>query len=669
MCGIAGIYRPGGLERADGAHAAAMARALAHRGPDDEGVWTDAEAGVALAHRRLSILDLSPLGRQPMESGCGRWVISYNGEVYNHADLRRELEARGRTFRGRSDTEALVEAVAEWGVRGALERCNGMFALAAWDRRERVLWLARDRAGEKPLFYGWTGGVFLFGSELKALAAHPAFRGEVDPDALALFLRHKCVPAPRSIYRGIAKLPAGSLLAVRGAGEVRPEPYWDAAEKAEAAARDPFRGGEREALEALDALLRDAVRIRMEADVPLGAFLSGGVDSSLVVALMQAQSARPVRTFTIGFHEARYDEAVHARAVARHLGTDHTELYVSPGDALGVIPRLPEIYDEPFADASQLPTVLLAALARRHVTVALSGDGGDELFGGYDHYRWAHRAWRSMSWLPRPARAGVARALAAVPAAAWDRLLAAGGPARRSGRRTLGERVHQLAEVLPSRGARELFDWLVTDWRDGAAAAVRGASPAADRRDAGPWPRLRDPRERMMFADFARTLADDMLVKVDRATMAVSLEGRMPLLDPRVAELAWRLPVGLKMRGREGKRPLRRLLYRYVPRALVDRPKMGFCAPVDEWLRGPLRDWAEALLDERRLRSEGFLDPAPVRRRWREHLSGERDRRFDLWSVLMFQAWLEAARRPAPSSPDVAPSAHPPVLAEAGAYP
>ncbi|HEX6913391.1 MAG TPA: asparagine synthase C-terminal domain-containing protein, partial [Longimicrobium sp.] len=383
--------------------------------------------------------------------------------------------------------------------------------------------------------------------------------------------------------------------------------------------------------------------------VPLGAFLSGGIYSSLVVALMQAQSGRPVRTFTIGFHEGAYDEAVHARAVARHLGTDHTELYVTPRDALDVIPRLPEVWDEPFADASQIPTLLVAGLARRHVTVALSGDGGDELFGGYEHYRWAHRAWRTMGWIPRPARAALARGLAAVPRAAWDRLLAPGGGARRVGRRTAGERVHQLAQVLPSRGAGELFDWMVTDWRDGAAAAVPGASARVDARGGGPWPALRDPRERMMLRDFAGTLADDMLVKVDRATMAVGLEGRMPLLDPRVAELAWRLPVGMKLRGREGKRALRGVLYRYVPRALVDRPKMGFCTPVDAWLRGPLRDWAEALLDEGRLCQEGFFDPGPVRRRWAEHLAGT-DRRFDLWSVLMFQAWLEHGRRAAPSA-------------------
>ena len=649
MCGIAGIYRPGGLERGDAErHVWAMARALAHRGPDDEGAWADAEAGIALGHRRLSIVDLSPLGHQPMASSCGRWLITYNGEIYNHLDLRLVLETKGRRFRGRSDTEVLAEAVAEWGVRGAVERCNGMFALGAWDRDERVLWLARDRAGEKPLYYGWAGRTFLFGSELKALRAHPAFRGEVDPGALALYLHRRCVPAPHSIYRGVCKLPPGTLVAVRGLGETGPEPYWDPCERFEAATRDPFRGGEAEAVAELDALLRDAVRIRMEADVPLGALLSGGVDSSLVVALMQAQGARPVRTFTIGFGEPRYDEAGHARAVAAHLGTDHTELYVSPADVLDVIPRLPEVYDEPFADASQVPTVLVAALARRHVTVALSGDGGDELFGGYDHYRWAHRAWTAFGWAPGWMRSGAAHALRALPERGWDALLRP--LAGRSGRRTPGQRVHQLAEMLAAPDARALFHWLVSDLRSGAAGVVRGATAKADRTDLDPWPRRGDPRERMMVRDFAAGLPDDMLVKVDRATMAVGLEGRMPLLDPRVAELAWRLPVGMKIRGREGKRVLRRLLYRHVPRSLVDRPKMGFCAPVDEWLRGPLREWAEHLLSERRLREEGVFDLRPVRRRWEEHVTGARDWRFDLWSVLMFQAWHEHARSAALSS-------------------
>ncbi|HEX2211558.1 MAG TPA: asparagine synthase (glutamine-hydrolyzing) [Longimicrobium sp.] len=651
MCGIAGIYRPGGLRRHDAPAATAMTRALAHRGPDDEGVWMDGEAGIALGHRRLSILDLSPLGHQPMASACGRWVVSYNGEIYDHVALRGVLERAGHRFRGRSDTEVLVAAIAAWGVRGAVERCNGMFALAAWDRAERVLWLARDRAGEKPLYCGWAGDAFLFGSEPGALRAHPEFRADVDRDALALYLRRKCVPAPRSIYLGIRKLPPGTVLAVRGRTEAEPVAYWDPASLAEAAARDPFRGSEDDAVAGLDALARDAVRIRMEADVPLGAFLSGGVDSSLVVAMMQAQSARPVRTFTIGFHEERYNEARHAGAVAEHLGTDHTELYVTPRDALDVVPRIPEIYHEPFADASQIPTTLVAALARRHVTVALSGDGADELFGGYDHYRRAHALWRSIRWVPRPLRRA-ATLLRAVPAERWDAVLRP-----LAGRRSPGARLHRLAEVLPSGTAAEAFDSLVTDWRGGAAAAaVLGAAPDADRQ-ADPWPRLRDVRERMMLRDFATTLPDDMLAKVDRATMAVSLEGRMPLLDPRIAQFAWRLPAGMKVGGGEGKRVLRRLLYRYVPRALVERPKMGFCTPVDAWLRGPLRDWAESLLDERRLREDGYFNPRPIRRRWAEHARGARDRSAELWSVLMFQAWLDHSRLP--SGATAAPRAEP----------
>ena len=405
MCGITGIYRPGGLERRDGPALASMTRALVHRGPDDQGVWTDEDAGIALGHRRLSIVDLSPLGHQPMESACGRWVVSYNGELYGADELRTTLGRAGHSFRGRSDTEVLVASVAEWGVRGAVERFNGMFALAAWDRREHTLHLVRDRSGQKPLYYGWAGGALLFGSELKALRPHPDFHDEVDRDALAMYLRRRCVPAPRSIYRGIRTLAPGTVLAVRGAGTMRgPSAYWDPVALAEAAARDPFRGSEGEAVAALDELVRDAVRIRMVADVPLGAFLSGGVDSSLVVAAMQAQSSRPVRTFTVGFREDQYDEARYARAVAAHLGTGHTELYVTPRDALDVVPRIPTLYDEPFADSSQIPMALVSALARESVTVALSGDGGDELFGGYARYQWTRNLWRSVGWVPRPLR-------------------------------------------------------------------------------------------------------------------------------------------------------------------------------------------------------------------------------------------------------------------------
>jgi asparagine synthase (glutamine-hydrolysing) len=641
MCGITGIYRPGGLQRRDGPALASMTWALAHRGPDDQGVWEDGEAGIALGHRRLSIVDLSPLGHQPMKSACGRWVVSYNGELYSADVLRGELERAGHRFRGHSDTEVLVAALAEWGVRGALERFNGMFALAAWDRRERTLHLARDRSGQKPLYYGWTGGVLLFGSELKALRAHPDFLDVVDRDALAMYLRRRCVPAPRSIYRGVRTLAPGTVLAVRGPGEAHPEAYWDPAALAEAAERDRFAGSEDEAVAALDELVRDAVRIRMVADVPLGAFLSGGVDSSLVVGAMQAQSGRPVRTFTVGFHEERYNEAHHARAVAAHLGTDHTELYVTPADALDVVPRIPAMYDEPFADASKIPMALVSTLARESVAVALSGDGGDELFGGYARYRWAHNLWRGVGWAPRPLRRAAGALVRAVPAAGWDRVLRP--LARAAGRRSPGTRVRQLAEVIPVTSAAEAHRWFVSDWRSGAAAAVIGASPEAELA-LEPAPRLRDLRERLMLCDYAGSLADDMLVKLDRATMAVSLEGRTPLLDPRVVRFAWRLPVGMKIRGREGKRVLRRVLERYVPRELIDRPKMGFCTPLDAWLRGPLREWAESLLSERRLRHDGYFDPLQVRRRWAEHVSGAYDWHADLWNVLMFQAWLDHSR-------------------------
>ena len=642
MCGIAGFLAPDGLapEPAHGI-VRAMAGTLAHRGPDGEGVWVDGPAGIALGHRRLAVLDLSPLGRQPMHSAAGRYVLTYNGEVYNVRALRAELEAGGSRFAGRSDTEVLLEAVEAWGLRGALDRCNGMFALALWDRRDRVLHLARDRAGEKPLYYGWLGGTFVFASELKALAAHPGFTGEVDRQALAAFVRSGTVPAPFSIYRGIRKLPPAHLLAVApGDAEGVPVPWWSLRAVAEAGARDRFPGTPRDAVQALDSVLRDAVRLRMEADVPLGAFLSGGVDSSAVVGLMQSLSPRPVRTFTIAFREAEYDEARHAQAVAAHLGTEHTALCVTPRDALEVIPRLPALWDEPFADASQIPTCLLSALARRHVTVALSGDGGDELFAGYPRHLHA-RAWQRLAAIPRPLRrllAGGIDALAPGEGDVFSR--GAGRPVPAAlRRRGPGTRLRQLAQALGAPSAEALYAGRMAHWR--GELPVHGASVPAP-----PVPaELDDAVDRTAFLDAAAYLPDDILAKVDRASMAVGLETRMPLLDPRVIELAWRLPPGAKVRGWEGKWALRQVLHRYVPRALVERPKMGFCIPLGAWLRAELRPWAEALLDERRLRDEGYLDPGPIRAAWAQHRSGARDRSQDLWNVLMFQAWLDA--RPA----------------------
>lgn len=646
MCGFAGFFGmnpPGQPESV----LRAMADALQHRGPDDSGVWFDARAGIGFGHRRLAIVDLTPAGHQPMVSPCGRYVLAYNGEIYNHPDLRAELEAEGGAFawRGHSDTETLLAALRHWGVEGALRRVNGMFAFALWDAWERTLVLARDRIGEKPLYYGRCGETFLFGSELKALRAHPAWQGEVDRDALAAFLRFGYVPAPCSIFRGVKKLPPAHYVVVRDGGRVAGEPrcYWDLARVAEEGER-AARGDARELQEELEALLRDAVRRRMMSDVPLGAFLSGGYDSTAVTALMQAQGDRPVRTFSIGFHEEAFDEARHAKAVARHLGTEHTELYVTPAEALAVIPKLPEIYDEPFADSSQIPTYLVSALARRHVTVALSGDGGDELFCGYTRYTLGYRVWRVLRRLPLALRRALAEVLRRLPGRALDAAQRHLLP-RRLRLPALGDRLPKLAAVLEHRDGAAFYRSLVSHWKQ-PEAVVPGAREPVTVLDAhGCRPRLPDFRAEMMWLDQMTYLPDDILTKVDRASMAVSLEARVPLLDHRVVEFAWRVPMALKYRDGQGKWLLRQVVYRYVPRELMERPKMGFGVPIEEWLRGPLREWAEELLAEKRLREEGFFDPVPIRRMWAEHLSGARRWHYYLWDVLMFQAWLARWRR------------------------
>ena len=639
MCGIAGAWSP----RPDDAgvlHAlgAAMGAAIAHRGPDDAGTWADADAGLVLSHRRLSIVDLSPLGHQPMASRDGRWQLSYNGEIYNHAALRARLEALGHGFRGHSDTEVLVAAIAEWGVEAALAHANGMFAFAAWDTQARELWLVRDRVGKKPLYYGWTGdGSVVFGSELAALRAHPALAAEVDPDALALLLRLDYIPAPHAILRGVHKLAAGRLLRIDAArlaaGSAGHDPardqqaWWDARARQEAMVAQGFDGGEDAALDALDALLRDATALRMDADVPLGAFLSGGTDSSLVTALMQAQSSRPVRSFSIGFDNAVHDESAHAAAVARHLGTAHTELRVDGHAALDLVPSMPRVFDEPFADSSQLPTALLCQLTRRHVTVALSGDGGDELFFGYGRYARALRNARASARVPAPLRRLLGR----------DR----GEAARLGG-------LAAFRAALAADGLQGAARQRVQRWRD-PEAVVPGARRLATAYD-DPAALLRGgtPGDALMALDFACYLPEDILAKVDRASMAVSLEARAPLLDWRVVEFAWSLPMALKWHDGRLKHLPKRLLGRYLPDTLVHRPKSGFGAPVGDWLRGPLRDWAEAQLDERRLREEGHFDPVPVRALWRGFLGGERKWHTHLWGVLMFQAWREYWAGPGP---------------------
>lgn len=644
MCGLAGFWTFSTGKLLLDATAMAMADRISSRGPDDCGVWSDFERGYAVGHRRLSVLDLSPAGHQPMLSNSGRWVLAYNGEIYNHLKLRNLLENDGAVvteWRGHSDTETLLAAIEAWGVEEAFRRSVGMFAVALWDRRERALWLARDRLGEKPLYYGFQGDTFLFGSELKALQAHPAFVAQVDRGALALLLRHNYVPDPYSIYEGINKLPPGTLLRLEeGKRELAPTAYWSLSDVAARGAARPFSGSVEDALTGLERRLGTAVRGQMLSDVPLGALLSGGIDSSTITALMQANSKQPVRTFTIGFDERGYDESAHARAVATHLGTDHTELRLSGADALSLVPQMAAMYDEPFADSSQLPTHLVMKLARAHVTVALSGDGGDELFGGYNRYLFAPRVWKRLDWMPTPLRRAFGAVLTAVPAATINRL--AGPLARRSGVALPGDKAHKLGVRLRDlHSIDDLYVSLVSEWPQPEAMVTGGILPPNLLDDRARWPALSDPVARMMLLDGLTYLPGDILTKVDRAAMAVSLETRAPFLDRDVVEFAWSLPMHMKTHDGSGKWLLRQLLDRYVPRSLIDRPKVGFAIPLDTWLRGPLRDWAETLLAEDRLKIEGFFDPVPIREAWRRHLAGEVSFGSRLWSILMFQAWLE----------------------------
>lgn len=642
MCGVTGLWRWTNFGESIGLSVTRMADALRHRGPDNGGIWVDADAGLAFGHRRLAIVDLSAAGHQPMLSSDERYVLAYNGEIYNHAALRREIDDAGPSvkWRGHSDTETLLEGIRLWGLEAVLEKSVGMFAVALWDRRERTLRLARDRMGEKPLYYGWAGKDFAFASELKALRALPGFDNAVDRDALALFTQACAVPSPFSIYKDIRKLAPGTVLTLSFADVRRrhlPEPvaYWSVALAASAGLSQPV-ADEREGLGQLELLLKQAVADQMVADVPLGAFLSGGVDSSTVVALMQSQSNRPVQTFTVGFDEAGFDEAPYAAAVARHLGTEHHEVRMSPRDAQDVITRLPVIYDEPFADSSQIPTFLVSTVARRKVTVALSGDGGDELFGGYNRYFWGKRIWNWLRLMPLPIRNGIGSGILSIPPSAWQRL----------GQLTPflsqpGDKAQKLGRHLQDVGnLDDLYRSLVTQWPRSSSLVRDGKAPQRLFDDGQLVRDIGEPEHRMMLWDMLTYLPDDILSKVDRAAMAVSLETRVPMLDHRVVEYSWRLPLGMKIRSGQGKWALRQVLYKYVPRELIERPKAGFAIPVGQWLRGPLRDWAESLLDERRLREEGYLHAALVREKWLEHLSGRQDWTSQLWIILMFQGWL-----------------------------
>jgi asparagine synthase (glutamine-hydrolysing) len=641
MCGIVAILssEPAFAREELACRATGMADAIRHRGPDAGAVWTDTTGCVALAHRRLSIVDLSPAGAQPMVGAGGRYAIAFNGEIYNFRDVRAEVPARD--WRGHSDTEVLLAAIETWGVQRALERCVGMFAFALWDAERRELVLARDRMGEKPLYYGLAHGALLVASELKAFEAWPGWTGDIDRQALEDFLRHSCVHAPQSIYRQVRKLPAGCLLRIPAtlasrSLELEVERYWSLEAHALAGSVSPV--GE-SPVDTLERILSRAIGEQMVADVPVGAFLSGGIDSSVIVALMQSQAARPVRTFSIGFHQDAYNEAHHAKAVARHLGTNHTELYVTAEEARQVIPRLPSMYDEPFGDSSQIPTFLVAQMARRDVTVSLSGDGGDELFGGYNRHVWARRVWGRMSRVPAPLRRAAGAAVRTVSPAAWDRIWRV-MPTRLQFAQP-GDKLHKLAGLSAARDGRAAYAWLVALHR-GKEFLVEGVQKHSGLCLPEIWGTPgRELADDMMLADALAYLPDDVLTKVDRATMAVSLESRAPMLDHRVVEFAFSLPLDMKIRGRDSKWLLRQLLHRHVPKALIDRPKMGFGVPIDTWLRGELKPWAEALLEPDRLRRDGYIRPQPVTKAWTEHQSGQFNHQHFLWNVLMFQAWLE----------------------------
>lgn len=651
MCGIAGFWCPRGVPGEPEVLLRQMTDTLRHRGPDDSGYHWDAARGLGMGHRRLSIVDLAPTGRQPMKSRSGRYLIVFNGEIYNHQALRSELALGGGLFRGHSDTEVMLEAIEQWGLAGALSRFVGMFAFALWDCHASELTLVRDRFGKKPLYVTADSSGIAWASEVRAFRALPWFDRSISPSSVAAYLALGYVPGPSSIYAAGARVEPGCFAVFRRVGplqlsrtDVR---YWSARDVRAAGRANPLAGEDLEVLDSLEALLRDAVGLRMVADVPLGAFLSGGVDSSLIAALMQSQSRTPVKTFTIGFADKEYDESVHAAAVARHLGTQHTSVTLSAEEALARVPYLAAASDEPLGDSSQLPTLLVSHIARRDVTVALSGDGGDEVFCGYNRYLAGQATWRRLVKLPHMARSSLAAMFRSVSPSRWNALAALVRPMvpNRFNIQAPGERIHKLARVLDANGPADFYRRLVTQ-ETAASSLVRGAGAFAL-----PDLQFLDGEvseaafvEEMMLADTLSYLPDDILVKVDRATMAVSLEARAPLLDHRVYEMAMRMPLNFKLRGGVGKWALRELLYRYVPRSLVERPKTGFGIPLATWLRGPLRPWAESLLDRDRLKRDGYLDVSAVRSLWERFLSGTLHEPHLVWHLVMFQSWLDEQR-------------------------
>ena len=648
MCGFSGVFNNSRGSELD-TIIQKMNNSIVHRGPDDSGVWVDSAMKLALGHRRLAIVDLTSAGHQPMLSSCNRYVIVFNGEIYNYGELRQALEDEGvaPVWKGHSDTEILLSCLATWGVERTLQASVGMFAFALWDRLEQVLTLARDRVGEKPLYWGWQDDMLLFGSELKVIKACAEFKGNIDRNALALLLRHNCIPAPYSIYKGIQKLRPGHFISlpltdVDAAKKKISCPYWSVDDAVARGLANPFRGTPEEATDAIEAQLSKSIGQQRLADVPLGAFLSGGVDSSAVVALMQAQSTKPIRTFTIGFDESGFDEAVYAKKVAQHLGTDHTELYVKPSDALDVIPKLASIYCEPFSDSSQIPTYLVSQMAKEQVSVVLSGDGGDEIFGGYNRYLSAKKVWSRMQYLPHFARKFISGSMHSLSPSAWDDVFSFFKPVvpQRMHLVGAGDKVHKLADVLALSDGKAFYHRLNSHWEDPASVVIGSEEPQTLFTDSSKWPETDSFEHWMMAMDTQTYMTDDILVKVDRASMAASLESRVPMLDHRMIELAWRMPLDFKIKDGQGKWLLRQVLYRHVPKELIERPKQGFGIPLDSWLRGPLREWAESLLDERRLRDEGYFHPQLIRKKWQEHLSGRRNWQHHLWDILMFQAWL-----------------------------